>query len=26
VSSAPELLLEASARFERQHTGEEVGR
>ena len=26
VSSTPELLLEASARFERQHTGEEVDR
>ena len=26
VSSTPELLLEASARFERQHTDEEVGR
>ncbi|HEY6848942.1 MAG TPA: tyrosine-type recombinase/integrase, partial [Terracidiphilus sp.] len=25
VSSAPELLLEASARFEGQHTGKEVG-
>lgn len=26
VSSTPELLLEASTRFERQHTDEEVGR
>ena len=26
VSRTPELLLEASAHFERQHTDEEVGR